>query len=113
MEEDLPNVPQFIQVHVGQTDERKRQEGLAVPPDGEVDKQVALKETGSHQINAEQTGQRPLMRLWKQTLCDGSVLSTKLCASILPLGAAQKELMKMFYREGFGLKATELQRMFV
>lgn len=32
MEEDLPNVPQFIQIHVGQTDECKRQEGLAVPP---------------------------------------------------------------------------------
>lgn len=44
MEEDLPNVPQFIQIHVGQTDERKRQEGLAVPPDGEVGEQVALKE---------------------------------------------------------------------
>lgn len=43
MKEDLPHVPQFIQIHVGQTDERKCQEGLAVPPDGEVGKQVTLK----------------------------------------------------------------------
>lgn len=42
MEEDLPHVSQFIQVHVGQTDECKRQEGLAVPPDGEVGKKVTL-----------------------------------------------------------------------
>lgn len=33
MEEDLPHVPQFIEIHVGQTDEGEGQEGLAVPPD--------------------------------------------------------------------------------
>ena len=43
MEEDLPHVPQFVQIHVGQTDECKRQEGLTVPPHREVGKQVALK----------------------------------------------------------------------
>lgn len=42
VEEDLPHVPQFVQVHVGQADECKRQEGLAVPPHGEIGKQVAL-----------------------------------------------------------------------
>lgn len=43
VEEDLPHVPQFVQIHVGQTDECKRQEGLTVPPHREVGKQVALK----------------------------------------------------------------------
>lgn len=46
MEEDLPHVPQFIQIHVGQTDQCKRQEGFTVPPDREVGKQVALIQTG-------------------------------------------------------------------
>lgn len=43
VKEDLPDVPQFVQIHVGKTDECKGQEGLAVPPDWEVGKQVALK----------------------------------------------------------------------
>lgn len=43
MEKNLPHVPQFIQIHVGQTDECECQEGLTVPPDGVVCKQVALK----------------------------------------------------------------------
>lgn len=47
VEEDLPHVPQLVQVHVGQADERKGQEGLAVPPHGEVDKQVALEREGT------------------------------------------------------------------
>lgn len=42
VEEDLPHVPQFIQIHVGQADECKGQEGFTVPPHGEVGKQVAL-----------------------------------------------------------------------
>lgn len=42
VEEDLPHVPQFIQIHVGQADERKGQEGFTVPPHGEVGEQVAL-----------------------------------------------------------------------
>lgn len=42
VEEDLPHVPQFIQIHVGQADECKGEEGFAVPPHGEVGKQVAL-----------------------------------------------------------------------
>lgn len=42
VEKDLPHVPQFIQIHVGQADECKGQEGLTVPPHGEVGKQVAL-----------------------------------------------------------------------
>lgn len=42
VEEDLPHVPQFIQVHVGQADECKGQEGFTAPPHGEVGKQVAL-----------------------------------------------------------------------
>lgn len=46
MEEDLPHVSQFIQIHVGQTDQCKCQEGLTVPPDREVCKQVALIQTG-------------------------------------------------------------------
>lgn len=33
VKEDLPDVPQFVQIHVGKTDECKGQEGLAVPPD--------------------------------------------------------------------------------
>ena len=43
VEQDLPHVPQFIQIHVGQADERKRQEGLTIPPHREVGKEVALK----------------------------------------------------------------------
>lgn len=43
VKQDLPDVPQFVQIHVGKTDECKGQEGLAVPPDWEVGKQVALK----------------------------------------------------------------------
>lgn len=50
MEEDLPHVSQFIKIHVGQTDECKRQEGLTVPPDREVGKQVALKEEWQRRI---------------------------------------------------------------
>ncbi len=50
MEEDLPHVPQFIQIHVGQTDECKRQEGLTVSPDREVGKQVALKGNGREEF---------------------------------------------------------------
>lgn len=46
MEEDLPYVPQFIKIHVGQTDECERQEGFTVPPHREVGEQVALKENG-------------------------------------------------------------------
>lgn len=42
VEQDLPHVPQFIQIHVGQADECKRQDGLTVPPDGEVGEQEAL-----------------------------------------------------------------------
>lgn len=52
MEEDLPHVSQFIQIHVGQTDECKRQEGLTVPPHREVGKQVALKGEGQKNLNA-------------------------------------------------------------
>lgn len=58
MEEDLPHVPQFKQIHVGQTDECKRQEGLTVPPDREVGKQVALK------------GKRQRRNSMLHTLCD-------------------------------------------
>ena len=50
MEEDLPHVPQFIQIHVGQTDECKCQEGFTVPPHGEVGKQVALKGNGREEF---------------------------------------------------------------
>lgn len=50
MEEDLPHVPQFVQIHVGKTDECKRQEGLTVPPHREVGKQVALKGEGQRRI---------------------------------------------------------------
>ena len=52
MEEDLPHVSQFIQIHVGQTDECKCQEGLTVPPHREVGKQVALKREGQENSNA-------------------------------------------------------------
>lgn len=42
VEEDLPHVPQFMQIHVGQADERKGQEGFTAPPHGGVGEQVAL-----------------------------------------------------------------------
>lgn len=42
MEEDLPHVAQFVQVHVAQADEGKGQEGLDVPPWRVVGKQVTL-----------------------------------------------------------------------
>lgn len=42
MKKDLPHVPQFVQIHVGQTDESERQEGLTVPPNREVGEQVTL-----------------------------------------------------------------------
>jgi hypothetical protein len=43
MEEDLPHVPQFIKVHVGQTDQGEGQERLTVPPHREVREQGTLK----------------------------------------------------------------------
>lgn len=46
VEEDLPEVAQLVQVHVTQADEAKSQEGLDVSPQGEVDKQVTLIQTG-------------------------------------------------------------------
>lgn len=46
MKKDLPHVPQFVQIHVGQTDESERQEGLTVPPNREVGEQVTLIKTG-------------------------------------------------------------------
>lgn len=42
MKEDLPHVAQFVQVHIAQADEGKRQEGLDVPPHRVVGKQVTL-----------------------------------------------------------------------
>lgn len=33
VKENLPDVPQFVQIHVGQADECEGQEGLTVPPD--------------------------------------------------------------------------------
>lgn len=50
MEEDLPHVSQFIQIHVGQADECKCQEGLTVPPHRVVGKQVALQGEGQRRI---------------------------------------------------------------
>lgn len=42
MEEELPQVAQFIQVHVTQADQPKSQEGFGIPPACVVHKQVTL-----------------------------------------------------------------------
>lgn len=42
MEEELPKVAQFIQVHVTQADQAKSQEGFGIPPACVVHKQVTL-----------------------------------------------------------------------
>lgn len=108
MEENLPHVPQFIQIHVGQTDECKRQEGLTVSPDRVVCKQVALKEEWQR-------------RIWKLRTSLGAYFHLSVCHQTttvfskyeifsddfvhpslyyfvmlhLTSGAAQKELMNM------------------
>lgn len=46
MEEELPQVAQFIQVHVTQADQPKSQEGFGIPPACVVHKQVTLVQTG-------------------------------------------------------------------
>lgn len=42
MEEELPQVAQFIQVHVTQADQPKSQEGFSIPPARVVHKEVTL-----------------------------------------------------------------------
>lgn len=58
MEEDLPNIPQFIQIHVGQTDECQRQEGFTVPPHREIGKQVALERSKTNSMLTTNTSQQ-------------------------------------------------------
>lgn len=59
MEEDLPHVPQLIQVHVGQTDQGQGQERLTVPPHREVRKQGTLKgEKGRDGVKERQGNRR-------------------------------------------------------